>query len=96
MNGTYLVESYWPGVCSAEVEAIGARLVGDLKVRGEAKWLHSILIPEDEIILSVFDGSSSAGIIAAAARAALPTDRIIECVRVAPGSARPLNYVKET
>jgi hypothetical protein len=80
---TYLVECYWPGVD----EQLLKRAVGRLTSRpGSADavcWLSSILIPDDEIVLHLAEGSSADAVRASALQAGVPTERIVSCVHVA-------------
>ena len=74
---TYCVECYWPGVRQSHVVAALRRLGGERLV-----WLDTILIPADEIVLCVVEGESKPAIRAAAVRAGLRPERIVECVQV--------------
>ena len=82
MTQTYLVECFWPGVSEARV----ARAVRQLAVAGTGgdavSWVDSILVPDDEIVLCVFEGRSVEAVRASAGRAGLPAERIVTCVQV--------------
>lgn len=80
---TYFVECYWPGVSQAQLMAVLGRLGND-RVRS----LSTILVPADEIVLCVVEAASEPEILAAATRAGLPSERVVECVQVA-SSATP-------
>jgi hypothetical protein len=79
MARTYLVECYWPGVSEAllaESMDVAARADG-------VRHLESLLIPADEIVLAVFEASSTESVGEATRAAALPCERVIEIVRLA-------------
>ena len=79
MTDTYLVECYWPGV---EERAVAAALerTGDEAVR----CLDSILVPEDEIVLCLFEGTSPEAVREATRRSGLPSERVTRSIRIAP------------
>jgi hypothetical protein len=81
---TYFVECFWPGVSRNKVAAALRRL-GDDRVR----CLDTILVTEDEIVLCVLEAPSEPEIRAAAARAGLPSERVVECVQLVPGTTIP-------
>ena len=88
---TYLVECYWPGVSEPQLlDAIAhTGSEGDTVTDDGVRLVDSVLIPTDEIVLCVFEGSSEGAVRAAAQRAGLPAERVVESVRVSPGSKRP-------
>lgn len=81
MTPTYLVECYWPGADEAQLAATAAR--ADLAARdlsgdgGRVAYLRSILVPEDEIVLCLFEADSAELVREASARAELPFERIV-------------------
>jgi hypothetical protein len=79
-----MLECYWPGVSE--------RLVTETLARGAAmatvRHLDSVLIPADEIVLSLFEGPSAEAVLSATRRAGLPSERVVESVRV-PGQPSP-------
>jgi hypothetical protein len=80
VRSTYLVECYWPGVeRDAAEEALGRAVAG-----GELRCVDSILIPEDEIVLCVFEGSSADAVRDAARRSGLPSERVTPSIRLYP------------
>jgi hypothetical protein len=81
---TYFVECYWPGV-SRKLVATALDRLGDDRVR----CLDTILVTEDEIVLCVLEAPSEPEIHAATARAGLPSERVVECVLVMPGTPVP-------
>jgi hypothetical protein len=82
MTQAYLVECFWPGVSEGRV----ARAVRQLAATGTGGdaviWADSILVPDDEIVLCVFEGRSVEAVRASARRAGLPAERIVTCVQV--------------
>ena len=88
---TYLVECYWPGVSEPQLLHAIARTGSDGETVTDdgVRLVDSVLIPTDEIVLCVFEGSSEGAVRAAALRAGLPAERVVESVRVSPGSRRP-------
>jgi hypothetical protein len=78
---TYLAECFWPDV-SAHKLALAAREV--VAARG-ASCLELILVPTDEIVLALFQAPSPGPVSAASRRAGLPSERVVEAVRIAPG-----------
>ena len=91
---TYLVECYWPGVSEPQLVDAIARTgrEGETVTDEGVRLVESILIPTDEIVLCVFEGSSAGAVRAAAQRAGLPAERVVESVRVSPRSERPSSH----
>jgi hypothetical protein len=82
MPETYLVECFWPGVSQRRV-AQAVRQLAATDTGGDAvTWVDSILVPEDEIVLCIFEGRSAVAVRASADRAGLPAERIVSCVQV--------------
>ena len=85
----YLAECFWPGVDEAAVHALDARAGAssdELTRAGEpVRYLGSILMREDEVVLCLFEGTEEA-VRRAAARAEIPFERILE----ATGSPWPI------
>jgi hypothetical protein len=80
----YVAECFWPGVDEAAVRALDVRAGGsadELSRAGEpVRYLGSILMREDEVVLCLFDGSEPA-VRRAAERAEIPFERILEATR---------------
>jgi len=80
----YVAECFWPGVDDAAVRALDVRAgecADELARTGEpVRYLGSILMREDEVLLCLFDGSEPA-IRRAAERAEIPFERILEATR---------------
>ena len=79
---TYLVECFWPGVREANLREAIERTAQD----PAAQCLDAILIPADEIVLCLFEGTSEQVVRDASRRAGLPSERVVECVQLAPAS----------
>jgi hypothetical protein len=78
---TYLAECFWPDV-SAHKVALTAR---EISAASGASCLELIVVPADEIVLALFQAPSPAAVTAASRRAGLPSERVVEAVRIAPG-----------
>ena len=83
---TYLVERYWPGVrIERLLEALRmGRQVMEQMSGEEAHLRHvsSILIPDEEMVLSVYEGPSAAAVGQFNERASIPVSRIVEAIVV--------------
>jgi Protein of unknown function (DUF4242) len=81
---TYLVERYWPGVTSELLLAAlkrGRRVMAEM--RGEGTLVRDVsctLIPDEEVVFSVYEGPSAAAVRQLNERAAIPVSRIVEAV----------------
>lgn len=80
VNDTYLVECYWPGVAAGDVAAALARATREVEVH----CLDSILVPEDEIVLCIFEGPSAEAVRDASRRSGLPSERVTRSIQVLP------------
>lgn len=83
---TYLVERYWPGVTNGQlVEALRrARRVME-EMSGEGTHVHDVsctLIPQEEVVFSVYDGPSAVAVEQLNERAGIPFSRIVEAIAV--------------
>jgi len=71
----YLAECFWPGVAEADLRELDERI--ELALTGTAaRYLGSILMRDDEVVLCLFEGSE-ADVRAAAEQAAVPFERIL-------------------
>jgi hypothetical protein len=75
----FLVERYVPSVDPAEVDAASARL--DRTTQDGVRHLATVLIPDEETCLSLFEAPGVASVAAANGRVGMEVDRIVE-VRV--------------
>ena len=83
-RATFLVECFWPGVSEAKLAAAAERSAHDRS----AVCDELILVPADEIVLCLFRAASATAIRDASRRAGLPSERIVEAIRISPGAAR--------
>ena len=83
-NASFVAECFWPGVLAADLDALDRRArkgVADLARAGlHVRYLGSILMGEDEVVLCQFEGTEAA-VREAAERAQIPFERIIETLR---------------
>lgn len=82
---TFMVESYWPGVTAeafAESDARAKEAAAELSSQGTgARYLDSILVPEDESVFYVVEEGSAEAAAELARRAQIRVDRVVRCVR---------------
>jgi hypothetical protein len=80
----YAAKCFWPGVTLAEVDEASGRARGDAgagRVHGrKAAYLGSVLFPDDELVLCLFEASSRSAVQRASDRAGLPCERVMETV----------------
>ena len=83
-TGEYVVECFWPGVDGEAVRRLDARAAtsADELTRGgtPVRYLGSLLMREDEVVLCLFEGPEPA-VREAAVRAEVPFERILEAAR---------------
>jgi len=77
----YLAECFWPGVHESDLIALDDRVnasAAELSLDGDVvRYLGSLLMREDEVVLCRFEGSEPA-VRRVAERAAIPFERILE------------------
>jgi hypothetical protein len=81
----FMAECFWPGVTAEKVLDAGLRVRQASRANGNdgfARHLGSILIPTDEIALLFLEAASIDAATELARRAALPSERILEIVRL--------------
>ena len=88
-----MAECFWPGVSETDLRALDERLeavVAGLGATGsDVRYVGSLLMRQDEVVLCVFEGSEHA-VRAAAERAQVPFERILEAARSPwPPACRP-------
>lgn len=76
--GGFIVERYWPGVTETELRLAAAalRAAGGADIR----YLGSILMPGDEVVLFRFDAVSAQQVAAGGEQAGLRCDRVVPAV----------------
>jgi hypothetical protein len=75
-GGSFVAECYWPDVSEQAVRDVDERIAAcaaELQVR----YLGSILLREDEVVLCQFEGTADA-VQEVVARAEVPFERILE------------------
>ncbi len=78
---TYLVERYWPGVTEAALAAALERATAGSSDK-VLRHVHSVLIPSEEVVFSVFEAASAADVENANWLADAPFERVVEAVAV--------------
>jgi len=80
----YVAECFWPGVRDPDLQALDDRVAAvaaALSAAGEdVRYLGSMLMRADEVVLCLFAGSEAA-VRVAAERASIPFERILEAAR---------------
>jgi len=83
---TFLVEHYWPGVTPGEFEEAAERVrvaAGALAREGRPiRFLHSTLVPEDELGFCALAAESRGAVEEAYARAGVGFDRVVESLEL--------------
>jgi hypothetical protein len=83
-GSAYLVECFWPGVRDGDLRALDERIataVAETSRRDEpVRYLGSMLMRADEVVLCLFEGRETA-VRTTAERAAIPFERILESAR---------------
>lgn len=81
---TYLVERYWPGVTSELLlEALnrGRQVMEEMSAEGtRVSDLNSTLIPDEEVVFSVYQAPSVDAVRQFNERAGIPVSRIVEAI----------------
>jgi hypothetical protein len=89
----YLAECFWPGVAEADLCDLDERITtatAELALTGAtARYLGSILMRDDEVVLCLFEGSE-AEVRTVAEQAGVPFERILATAHSPwPAPARP-------
>jgi hypothetical protein len=71
---SFVAECYWPDVREEEVRALDQRIAASLD--GDVRYIGSVLIREDEVVLCHFEGTADA-VRLVAARAHVPYERLL-------------------
>jgi len=77
----YLAECFWPGVKESDLRALDERVTASVaslaQDGGEVRYLGSLLMREDEVVLCRFEGPE-ASVRRVAEHAEIPFERILE------------------
>jgi hypothetical protein len=85
----FTAKCYWPGVTESEVATNATRAAAnDSRARGGAAYLGSILLPDDELVLCLFEAAAGAAVKRASESAGFPCERVMESVWLAAPEAR--------
>ena len=82
---SYIAECYWPDVREEEVRTLDRRIAASLA--DDVRYLGSVLIREDEVVLCHFEGSADA-IRRVAARAGVRYERLLAATVSLPAEER--------
>lgn len=81
MTELYAAKCYWPGVTTRELEAAAVRAATEAEAAsrrgGPVGYVGSILFPDDELVLCLFDAASSTTVRRTAERAGIPCERVM-------------------
>lgn len=80
-----MAECYWPDVVEEDVRALDARILAALA--DGVRYVGSLLIREDEVVLCQFEGSADA-VRAVAQRAGVPFERLLATTVARPHEQR--------
>ncbi len=90
----YLVERYWPGVTEPELRNAVAKIglaLSEMARRGvPVRYLRSTLVPGEESVLCLFEGSSADDVAEANRRAGVRFDRVSPVIDVSTRGETPL------
>ena len=79
---SFIAECFWPDVSEADLDALDRRVeqaAAEL-APSRVRYLGSILLREDEVVLCQFDGTAET-VRAVAERAQVPFERILQAAR---------------
>jgi hypothetical protein len=88
----YTAKCYWPGITPSELTRAADRTLSQprglaARRRSRVSYLGSILFPDDELVLCLFDASSRAAVKRASERAGIPCERVMETAWLASPNA---------
>jgi hypothetical protein len=86
----YAAKCYWPGVSPEQLEevAMRARRAAGSVRRARVAFLGSILFPDDELVLCLFDAPSQAVVKTTSEEAGIPCERVMTTVWLAQRRSR--------
>ena len=83
----YAAKCYWPGVTAGDLKLAAdsaAREAEELSRAGHGvAYLGSLLFPDDELVLCLFEATSRAAVKAANERAGIPCERLMQSIWLA-------------
>jgi hypothetical protein len=92
LRTSFVAECFWAGVTEEDLRALDQRAeatAAQLARDGESiRYLGSMLMHEDEVILCLFEGEAAA-VRRAAQQAGIPFERILESTHSRGGEPRP-------
>jgi hypothetical protein len=77
-TSSFIAECFWPDVSEADLDALDRR-VTEAAAELDVRYLGSILLREDEVVLCQFDGPADS-VRAVAERARVPFERILHAI----------------
>jgi hypothetical protein len=83
--GSYVAECFWPDVREEDVRALDARI--DAALTSGVRYLGSLLIREDEVVLCQFEGTAEA-VRSVAELARVPFERLLATTVARPPEQR--------
>ena len=75
----YTAKCFWPGAGESEIRLAAARASGDA-VQHDAGFRGALYLPADELVLCLFDATSSLAVKNECKLAAMPCERVMETV----------------
>jgi uncharacterized protein YbjT (DUF2867 family) len=72
----FIAECFWPDVSEADLDALDRRVTAAAAEELDVRYLGSILLREDDVVLCQFDGPAES-VRAVAERARVPFERIL-------------------
>lgn len=78
----YTAKCFWPGVTEDELRLAAARAGGDTEERPQTVFRGALYLPDDELVLCLFDSTSRVSVKRASERAGMPCERVIDTVWV--------------
>jgi hypothetical protein len=80
-DASFVAECYWPDVREEEVRTLDRRIAASLS--DDVRYLGSVLIREDEVVLCHFEGTADA-IRQVVERARVPYERLLAAAHTLP------------
>ncbi len=77
---SFVAECFWPDVDDADLHALDRRIRDAAREEAGVRYLGSILLRDDEVVLCQLDGPDAA-VRAVAERARIPFERIVRVTR---------------